>query len=217
MSSGRTRGRAIIDFVGLYRLATVSAVCRVFKFDDQADAEKALGQLVRAGFLEEHRGKEAIGGTLPYWSITRKGADLTGVSIERARPLREQAIWQHLGTLHFCTGGESRRYRLESEDVAGIFGEMPHVNTIHAADESIVYRLYVTSSKPDAAVKLVRKHVEEADKRDGFRVAIARGELKIAVLVETEEMGRKLTKRIARESLPAVVECAPGPSTTSRG
>jgi hypothetical protein len=199
-------------------LAVASVICRVFLFDDQAEAERALGLLARAGFLEEHRGKEAIGGTLPYWSLTRKGAGQADVSIERARPLREQAIWQHLATLHFCTGGQGRRYRLEPEDVAEFFGEVPHVNTIHAADERSVYRLYVTSSKPDAAAKLARKHVEEAEKREGFRIAVARGELRFAILVETEEEERKLAKRLARENLPAVfVERIPGPLTTSRG
>ena len=73
MISGKTRGRAIIDFVGPYRLATAEAVRRVFRFDDQAEAEAALGQLVRAGLLVEHRGKEAIGGTLPTGRSPRRG------------------------------------------------------------------------------------------------------------------------------------------------
>lgn len=209
----------MIDFIGLYRMATVEPTRRVFSFNDTDQAEAALGQLARAGLLVEHRGKEAIGGTLAYWTLAKKGAGLANVSTERARPLREQAIWQHLATLWFCTMGQGRRYRLEAEEVGELFGEVPHANSIYAADETAVYRLYVTSSKPDAAAKQLSKHIEDAKKRPGLKAAVDRGELRFVALVETEEQEQKLGKKLSLEGLPArvIVERAPGPSTTPRG
>src|SRR4051812_43847319 len=70
MSSGKTRGRSMIDFIGLYRITTIEPTRRAFAFEDLDQAEAALGQLARAGLVVEHRGKEAIGGTLAYWTLT---------------------------------------------------------------------------------------------------------------------------------------------------
>lgn len=209
----------MIDFIGLYRMTAIEPTLRAFGFEGLDQAEAALGQLARAGLLVEHRGREAIGGTLAYWTLAKKGAELANVSTERARPLREQAIWHHLATLWFCTMGQGRRYRLEAEEVGELFGEAPHVNSIFAADETAVYRLYVTSSKPDATIKQLSKHINDAKKRPGLRAAVARGELRFAALVETEEQEQKLRKKLSLEGIPArvIVERAPGPSTTPRG
>lgn len=149
--------RLILQHIARYRVTVRPVVARMSSPDENAEA--ALAGLVRRGLVAAHKG---LPGNRSVYRLTKQGTAIVEVSEARARPLKSQAIFKHLGILQFCHVEGSGRYRVEDAELRDLIGEpLPEgVHCMGMADDKVaVFNTYVPG--PRTTIRSIVRHIRE--------------------------------------------------------
>lgn len=224
----RPVNRAILRHVALYRLTLPIVVERLFCQKYGGDASTILIKLAKEGYLRDHKTLQegAFKGKVRYFTLTREGAKVAGVSEERGEVLGPAALPKHLATLWFCCMSDQRRHRLEPNEIEALFGSHAlHPNTpccvAEEQDGLRVYRIYETSTDVARTVKQLRASIAKAWESSFLRPWLESGELGFVILAKTRSKCADLNKAMksdgqlqpsVADECHVIVRFAPGPA-----
>lgn len=192
------RDIAILRHIGLYRIGLYPVISRLFC--EGKSPAGVLGRLAKPQdkkllppLLRVHR--KAIGVTktrkkYSYATLLDAALPLISVPGTRAESIGPAAIEFAIGMSWYCCCGESRRYRLEPEEVEGLWntdaGSLPRTQFFAASEElghPMLLRLYHATSDAATAVKRLRHHVRDAVDDRTIRPWLEAGDLGFGVMV----------------------------------
>jgi hypothetical protein len=182
-----TMDAQILQLLGRYRIA-VRPVLRLLT-DDDSVPEASLARLVREELVTRSR---ALPGNRSIYQLTRSGAAQADVSEARARPVKAQALFKHLGILLFCHVPGSRRVRLEDAEVETLLGDLApagtHVMTVTAGGP-LLLNLYVPGPRTSlrSVQRRLREQVTTARKAPALKALLRQRVYGFAVVTETRE------------------------------
>jgi len=104
--------QSILRMVGLYRVATRNTIATLLP--EGLEPDKRLAKLVKEGLLRVHKG---LAGNRSIIQLTKKGADVAGVSPARGRIIGAQSLLKNLGVLLFCHTPDTIRHRGRAKTV----------------------------------------------------------------------------------------------------
>lgn len=87
------------------------------------EPDKRVSKLVKQGLLRVHKG---LAGNRSIIQLTKKGADVAGVSPARGRIIGAQSLLKNLGVLLFCHSPNTVRHRVEAEELSQALGAPLH-------------------------------------------------------------------------------------------
>lgn len=149
--------RLILQHIARYRVTVRPIVARLSSPDENPEA--ALAGLIRRGLVAAHKG---LPGNRSVYRLTKQGTAVVEVSEARARPLRSQAIFKHLGILLFCHVEGSGRYRIEDGELRDLIGE-PLPDGAHCmgmVDSRVaIFNTYVPG--PRTTIRSIVRHIRE--------------------------------------------------------
>lgn len=213
------RDDLVLDHIGRYTI-TLRKVIEALYFEGGSSGS-TLNRLVKQDLIE--RKQNGLAGNYSYYQLTVAGAKSRGIPVNRAREKKEKGLAQDLAALWFSCMNDVRRKRLNTEELTKLFGAPKGGNVIHVAqddeDETTVFRLFVTSGGLTAFSANLRRAANDSISDERLLRWIERGTYRFAVLVENEERGKDLARRIREEEFPDLrihIETAPTPLTLPR-
>ena len=221
---------AILKHVALYFL-TFREALQAALFLNGGDPGNALAALARNGYLRntDRAGNPLKLGSHRYYLMGAKGRDLLSLPNERATESPDAALHVRLATLWFCLMGPGRYYRLDKEELSGIFGKRPpHHNTPHCVglhdSGPVIYRVYASAGEPRTIVRQARDYLDKALANRTLKPWVKSGDYGFAVLVETGAKCQRIQAALERkpkrgsaftERARFVVSVGPTPETLS--
>ncbi len=215
------RDERILTHVGLYQI-TLRRVIEDLFFDG-GNCGNVIQRLVAAKRLQI---RDGLPGRLSYYQLTRLEAKHRGLPESRARALQNQALHTALAVSWFCCMSETRRHKLERNELAEFFptGVPEAIHCIERNDDSHrLLRVKVTDpgANDNTVIRALRKTTFQTTELPGLRPWLNTGRYCFAVLTETESHAERIRNIIAAdeslsESATFIVEQAPGTRTLNR-
>ncbi len=194
------RDLRILHHVGLYRITLRPVLERLFFAGTSCG--NVVQRLRQHGYLRTGK----LPGNISYYQLTPSAATTIGLPVSRGTVFRAQALQQHLSILYFCCMQDTRRYRIENEQLSQSFQEHPPQGD-HCIEETPnrkrLYHLYVPAPNTSIRniIREIRHDFRQAIANSGVRPWIAGRMYAFAVLVDTPQ--RRST---VREQLKTTLE-----------
>jgi hypothetical protein len=214
---------AILNHIGRYRLTLREVLADAFGLKHPGNI---LQRLRDAGLIVERRGTDDCGlpGRVSYYQLTAAGA-CDRVSSERARPMKPEALRQHLAVLWYCHFGTSPAVRLEESQMQDLFGAVaPNARQVayclgDDAGTKRLLRVHVPGEAVPAArvVKTVHAIVSELARTDGEVASwVAAQTLGVLVLADSPERTALIEAAVTASELRRIAHVAVAAAATPR-
>lgn len=169
-----------------------------------------------------------------YYHLTRKACRAIGASESRSRGKGGESLGRGLAFLWFCCMKSQRRHRLESGELAEIFGRPTVYETGQGRGEKLrlhgyhcldrhegrfrVFNMYATKTSPAETLRELRRRVEELRKLEVIDGALDAHAYGFAVLAPTTAVRDELLRLFsnARPKLGALCQVSVAPHSWKR-
>lgn len=187
-----------------------------------SDPDRVLGGLKNYNFIAAQKG---FGGNRVGYTLLKRGAKAVGAGRRRGEDAGTESEATHLAILGFCFLNRRPRARLETDELADIFGVVELSGRHHCLEYGSrakrVYGIYVPGpTTPPADVALyIRKRIGVLQRQAELEPWLANGVYALAILVENDERRAKIEARLdetkidtrpIRDLAEVVVEVVPG-------
>lgn len=208
--------KEVLDHIGRYTIS----IGKVIDGIEPEGGRASLSRLLREGLIQRNSG--GLDGNYSYYQLTSKGAKISGVPANRARPKEPKGLALELATLWFSFMSEKTKKRLTSDDLKALFGAPKGGNVVHVAqdaedDDTMVFRIFVPSATAPlrSVLPTLRKSAFDVVGDENLLRWVERGTYGFAVLLHSEERREDLANMIRDEEFPDIrihLDVAPSPS-----
>lgn len=221
------RQQGILRHLARYEITLRPVLDRLF-YDGRRDGcEPDLQALSQQGYLASQANaipEPTDPSTLySYYHLTRKACRAIGASESRCRNKGGESLSRALAFLWFCVMKDRRRHRLETRELADIFGVDSTFHLVRGAPAALklhgyhcldqepsgrfrVLNLYATKTSPTETLRELRKRIEEVRQVEVLEQALEAHEYGFAVLAPSVAMRDSLHRQLleARPKLGAL-------------